>query len=110
MRRIYISKRNRIPATAMDARRRPAMPAWNRPGSLVLACLLSYGVAHLVVMDIVRLPGPASGEATALGQIMALALLPVLIVLGFGAHARHVGLFVVGGCGLAAALVGAVLS
>ncbi|QOC47634.1 hypothetical protein [Komagataeibacter rhaeticus] len=94
----------------MDARRRPAMPAWNRPGSLVLACLLSYGVAHLVVMDIVRLPGPASGEATALGQIMALALLPVLIVLGFGAHARHVGLFVVGGCGLAAALVGAVLS
>ena len=113
MRRIYISKHNSpAPGLHRAAYRHPRRTgrAWGRLGSLVLACLLSYAVAHLVLMDIAALPGAAPLAAMQLGQIIALAILPMLVVLCFGAHARHGGLYMVAGLGITAALVGAVLS
>ncbi|WP_182355372.1 hypothetical protein [Komagataeibacter europaeus] len=77
----------------------------NRIAGIVIACLVSYPVACFVMMDIAGMSG---GNATVqLGQIIALAGLPVLIVLCFSAYA---GLLSVCAAGCVAIIVGLLVS
>ena len=77
----------------------------NRVGGIVLACLVSYMVAHFMVMDIACVP--VGRAAVPLGQIIALACLPVLIVLGFSTSAGLISVCAGGGL---AALAGLLVS
>ncbi|NVN37371.1 hypothetical protein HUK81_10535 [Komagataeibacter swingsii] len=60
----------------------------------MLACLVSYPVAWYVMMDIAHVAGSAT--PIQLGQIVALACLPVLVVLCFSAYAGLLGVCVAG--------------
>ncbi|MBE7728466.1 hypothetical protein F1542_01570 [Komagataeibacter sp. FXV3] len=60
----------------------------------MMACLVSYPVAHFVMMDIAGMPG--GNAMVQLGQIIALACLPVLIVLCFSAYAALPGVCIAG--------------
>lgn len=77
----------------------------NRVVAIVLACLVSYPVACFIMMGIAH--GPGGTAAIQLGQIMALACLPVLIVLCFSTYA---GLLGVCAAGCVAVLVGRLVS
>lgn len=79
--------------------------ARNRVAGIVLACLVSYPVAWCVMMDIAHVAG--SAIPLQLGQIVALACLPVLVVLCFSAYA---GLLGVCAAGCIAALAGLLAS
>ncbi|WP_308718877.1 hypothetical protein [Komagataeibacter xylinus] len=76
----------------------------NRVACAVVACLLAYGVARLLVAGIAA--GSTTTDRVHLGQMIALFGLPVMVVFGFGAWKRHAGLLMVGTCGgLAASLI-----
>ncbi|GCE89165.1 hypothetical protein [Komagataeibacter diospyri] len=79
--------------------------ARNRVAGILLASLISYPVAYFVMMDIAHVPGGTA--SIQLGQIMALACLPVLIVLCFSAYA---GLLGVCAAGCVAVLAGLLIS
>ncbi|WP_244192073.1 hypothetical protein ACM0P6_00940 [Komagataeibacter sucrofermentans] len=86
---------------APDRLARTARLNRNRIACAVLACLLAYGVARLLVAGIAA--GTAGPDRIHLGQMIALFGLPVMVVVGFGAWRRHAGLLMVGACGCLAA-------
>lgn len=73
-------------------------------------CLFSYLVAHMVLMDIVQQARPTPTDAAAAGHMIALASLPVLILIWFGLYARYRGAIVVIMAGAVAALCALVVS
>ena len=87
-----------------DRRAHTARLNRNRVACAVVACLLAYGVARLLVAGIAA--GAGGTARVHLGQMIALLGLPVMVVVGFGAWKRHAGLLMVGACGcLAAGLI-----
>ncbi|QHC36691.1 hypothetical protein [Komagataeibacter xylinus] len=82
---------------APDRLARTARLNRNRVACAVVACLLAYGVARLLVAGIAA--GTAGTDRVHLGQMIALFGLPVMVVVGFGAWKRHTGLLLVAGCG-----------
>ncbi|GAB6968691.1 hypothetical protein JCM25156A_27290 [Komagataeibacter kakiaceti JCM 25156] len=87
-----------------DTARPGSSLAINRFFSAVAACLLSYLAACLVLKDFIRWAGPNPAGAATLGDIVAIACLPVLILIGFGGNTRQRGLLVVCALGALAAL------
>ncbi|MGS0646661.1 hypothetical protein ACU81Q_03390 [Komagataeibacter melomenusus] len=88
---------------APDRRARAARLDRNRVICAIVACLLAYGVARLLVAGIAA--GTGGPDRIHLGQMIALFGLPVMVVVGFGAWKGHAGLLMLGACGgLAAGL------
>ncbi|POF62986.1 hypothetical protein CFR73_10110 [Novacetimonas maltaceti] len=77
--------------TRDKAKQKSALSA-DRLRTAVAACLLSYVVARLIVHDASCWHAPLPAEATALGQVIAIACLPVMVLACFGMRARHRGL------------------
>lgn len=114
MRRIYFSICNRRPQLTRDRAKRPPTLAVGRISALAIGCLLSYLVAHLLLMDIGRMVarhgnGTLPPDATQLGYMVAVGALPLLILTCFGIWARYRGIIAVGMLGAIAALAGTVL-
>ncbi|PYD75684.1 hypothetical protein CFR71_07715 [Novacetimonas pomaceti] len=114
MRRIYFSICNRRPQLTRDRAKRPPTPAIGRVRALSISCLLSYLVAHLLVMDIGRMVarhgnGTLPPDATQLGYMIAIGCLPLLILTCFGMWVRYRGIIAVGILGAVAALAGTAL-
>lgn len=103
MRRIHEPASHPRSTMAPDRRARAARLERNRVACAVVACLLAYGVARLLVAGIAADGGT---DRVHLGQMIALLGLPVMVVVGFGAWKRHAGLLMVGACGCLAAGLG----
>ncbi|MCE2579528.1 hypothetical protein [Gluconacetobacter entanii] len=95
--------------TRDKAKQKSALSA-DRVCCAVAACVLSYLAARLIVSDFSHWHVPLPTEATALGQVIAVACLPVMVLAGFGMRTRHRGLVLIGMLGGLAALWPQVLS
>ncbi|WP_200409750.1 hypothetical protein [Komagataeibacter oboediens] len=73
----------------------------NRVGGILSACLVSYALAHSMVIASIS----ASAATMQLGQIIALACLPVLIVLCFSSCAGLLSVCMGGGLAVLVELV-----
>ena len=104
MRRIYfISCKHGTTVNHDKAKLKSTLRA-DRFRNIALSCLLSYVVARLVVTDIGLWHMPVPADATALGEVIAVACLPVMVLVCFGVRAHYRGFAMVCAAGCVAAL------
>ncbi|EHH68860.1 hypothetical protein GMO_01670 [Gluconobacter morbifer G707] len=78
--------------TSSNRRSKAAIPALRWTGQALLAFVLAWMTAHFITLGFSSWGPGSQGEATALGQVIALLALPVLMLLIFGLRNRLQGL------------------
>lgn len=81
-------------AAAVSRQSEKRRAVYRRMAWLAAATMLAYLMAHFLVMHAVLGNGPENRLATTMAEAVAIALLPLLILLGYGLRTHAWGLWV----------------
>ncbi|EFG85444.1 hypothetical protein GXY_03403 [Novacetimonas hansenii ATCC 23769] len=110
MRRIYFISCKHGTTVKHDKAKLQSSLRADRFRNILLSCVLSYVVARLVVTDAGLWHPSLPADATALGEIIAVAGLPAMVLACFGMRTRYRGFTMVCATGCVAVLCLVVLA